>query len=154
MRRRSARRLLWRGGAALAGAVGILIATPIHCGALSGAPPNPDFICRLKHKATDIDSLRRYPRPIRVFIAKSFEPMADRDQPYNNTDVVTHPAPFARFIRGGKSGRHWFLWFEHGGISYWKKVAIFDGGVRPEIEATASSNDLCATTDSLLDRLK
>jgi hypothetical protein len=142
--------------AVLAGAVAILFATSIECGAWSDS--NPDFTCKLRHRSTNIDSLRRYPPNIRAYLKKQFEPMADRGQFYNNTDVVTRPAPFARFIRGGKAGAYWFLWYEHGGIAYWKKVEVFGvghgGRVASVANAMVNSGNLCAATDHLLDGLK
>ena len=143
--------------AACLGAVAILFATPARCGSLT-QNANPAFTCKLRHKTTNIDSLRRYPPNIRSYLKKQFEPMADRGQPFNDTDVVTHPAPFARFIRGGKAGSYWFLWYEHGGIAYWKKIEIFEvgrhGSVGAVANAMANSGSLCAATDHLLDGLR
>jgi hypothetical protein len=140
-----------------AGAAVILFASPVHCGALSERS-NPDFTCKLRHKTTNIDSLRRYPPGIRAFLKKQYEPMADRGQPFNDTDVVTHPAPFARFIRGGKTGPYWFLWYEHGGIAYWKKVEVLEvsrgGKMGAVANAMVNTGSLCAATDHLLDGLR
>ena len=81
--------------------------------------------------------------------------MADRGEFFNSTDVKEKPAPFDRFIRGGEIGEKWFVWYEHGGIAYWKQILIFgsDPSGTPHViaEAHAAGPDgLCAQTDQLL----
>lgn len=80
--------------------------------------------------------------------------MADRGAFFNAGDVVSKPAPFNRFIRGGASGGYWFVWYEHGGIAYWHQIAIFrlDAPDAPltVVDQRVTDRDLCAETDRLL----
>ena len=80
--------------------------------------------------------------------------MADRGEPFNATDVVDKPAPFSRFIRGGAAGGYWFVWYEHGGIAYWRQIVIFardpSGRLHVTYDRPATAEDLCAQTERLL----
>src|SRR5436190_7535255 len=79
---------------------------------------NPDFTCTLSHPARNVNSLRLLPSPLRSYIKAKIGPMADRGAFFNSGDVVIKPGPFDRFIRGGKVGGYWFVWYEHGGFAY------------------------------------
>ena len=127
-------------------------------GAQPPAPPNPDFTCTFSHSSKSVDSLKQLPGPIRQALHLRVGEMADRGEFYNNGDIVTKPAPFDRFIRGGEIGERWFVWYEHGGIAYWKQILLFgsDPSGTPHVIAEAhgtGSESLCAQTDRLLDGL-
>jgi hypothetical protein len=82
--------------------------------------------------------------------------MADRGEFFNAGDVVERPAPFDRFIRGGEIGEKWFVWYEHGGIAYWKQILIFGSDPSGTLHVIAEAHGtgqvgLCAQTDRLLD---
>jgi hypothetical protein len=91
------------------------------------------------------------PPDVRKFVRDNFGAMADRGEDFNATDVIMKPAPSRRFIRAGKSRGHWFLWYEQGGIAYWKGIVLFDGARIAMQSRTNWSDDLCAETDRLLD---
>jgi hypothetical protein len=127
-------------------------------GAKPPLPPDPDFTCTFSHPSTSVNSLKKLPGPIQAALHERVGPMADRGEFFNNGDVVTRPAPFDRFIRGGEIGERWFVWHEHGGIAYWKQILLFgsdpSGTAHVIAEAHgASSESLCEATDRLLDGL-
>jgi hypothetical protein len=95
------------------------------------------------------------PSPVRIYIKYKIGPMADRGAFFNAGDVVIKPGPFDRFIRGGRAGGHWFVWYEHGGFAYWKQIVILDVDAKGRAwlsAETRGSTDLCADTDALLDK--
>jgi hypothetical protein len=117
-------------------------------------PADPNLTCRLKHPATYVDSLKKLPLPVRATLKKIVGAMADRGEFFNAGDVVSKPAPFNRFMRGGKTGGHWFVWYEHGGFAYWHAVAIFtseDPPLNAVTNVRSTGPDLCALTDKLLE---
>lgn len=127
-------------------------------GAAHAALPNPDFTCALRHPSNSADSLAALPAPVRLYI-KDSQPkigaMADRGAFYNATDVIVKPGPSNRFIRGGTIGGKYFLWYEHGGIAYWKTVVLLmaDAAGKPVRVAEQTGNfpnGLCAATDALI----
>ena len=86
-----------------------------------------------------------------------FGPMADRGEFFNSTDVIMKPGPANRFIRGGEIGERWYLWYEHGGIAYYRNIVLFssDPSGTPHIigeEQGLWIDNLCALTDALLRR--
>jgi len=111
---------------------------------------NPDFTCALSHPSKSVSSLKRLPAPVRTYVKAKVGAIADRGAFFNAGDVVTRPAPFNRFIRGGSIGDAYFLWYEHGGFAYWKQIVLLDrnGAVLAEAHGAA---DLCGQTDALLD---
>jgi hypothetical protein len=119
---------------------------------------DPDFTCTFAHRASSIASLKRLPTPLRQALHARVGEMADRGEFFNAGDVVSRPAPFDRFIRGGEIGEKWYVWYEHGGIAYWKQILLFgsdpSGAAQVVAEAHgAGSESLCAQTDRLLDGL-
>jgi hypothetical protein len=114
-------------------------------------PANPDFTCTLSHPSKSVNSLRRLPAPVRAFVKAHVGAIADRGQFFNSGDVITKPAPFNRFIRGGSIGDKYFLWYEHGGFAYWKQIALLDKTSALVAEAHGG-HDLCADTDALFDK--
>ena len=123
-------------------------------GCASAKPADPNLTCRLRHPARYVDSLKQLPTAIQIALKKTAGPMADRGEDFNATDVVTKPAPFNRFIRGGQSGGRWFVWYEHGGIAYWRQIVIFalDPNGRGHVlaEQHAAQGDPCPATDQLM----
>lgn len=117
---------------------------------------DPDFTCTPAHRSTSVFSLKELPASLRKALHDRVGEMADRGEFFNVGDVVTRPAPFDRFIRGGEIGEKWFVWYEHGGIAYWKQILLFgsDPSGTPHViaEAHATGQDgLCTLTDRLLD---
>jgi len=115
------------------------------------------FTCRLAHPSKSVASLAKMPAPIRTYIALHIGPMADRGRFFNATDVVMKPGPANRFIRGGEIGERWYLWYEHGGIAYFRNVVLFgsDPSGTPHVLAQEQglwSDNLCALTDALISR--
>ena len=138
-----------------------LIASALVFGAARAAPANASlqaaFTCKLSHPSKDVASLAKMPTPIRKFIAEHFGPMADRGEFFNSTDVIMKPGPANRFIRGGEIGERWYLWYEHGGIAYYRNIVLFssDPSGTPHIigeEQGLWIDNLCALTDALLRR--
>jgi len=131
------------------------------CGNAAPARPTPQPVpegadCVLKHPSHDVLSLKQLPPNIRGALAKlSGGGMADRGEFFNATDVIMTPAPAQRFIRAGETQGKWFVWFEHGGIAYWRQVVLFaidpSGTVHVEKNVTAHGAGLCDVTDALLD---
>jgi len=127
------------------------------CAGAKPEPPNPDFSCTFTHPSKSVDSLKKLPGPIQKALHDRVGEMADRGEFFNAGDVVQRPAPFDRFIRGGEIGEKWFVWYEHGGIAYWKQIVIFgsDPSGAPHVigEAHGTGQDgLCVQTDRLLDQ--
>ncbi len=123
--------------------------------ALLGAAPMPDANCRLRHSELRVYSLAKLPANIRQALIAIAGPMADRGQPFNATDVVTKRAPFNRFIRADAYSEYWSVWYEHGGIAYWKQIVILDQeiGLHLATQQRATSPDLCADTDRIYDKM-
>jgi hypothetical protein len=142
-------------------ALAVLAATALISGASAASAANPadksleaQFTCRLAHPSKSVASLAKMPTPIRAYIDEHIGPMADRGQFFNSTDVVMTPGPANRFIRGGEIGERWYLWYEHGGIAYFRNVVLFgsDPSGTPHVIAQEQglwSDNLCALTDAL-----
>ena len=82
-------------------------------------PNDIDLICTLRHRTTsDLNSLKKLPDSVKAYVSGAIGRMADRDEAFNSTDVIEKPAPATRFIRAGRIGEYWFLWYERGGIAY------------------------------------
>ncbi len=122
-------------------------------GGASARPADPNGTCRLRHPAAYADSLKALPPTIRAKLKATVGAIADRGEFFNATDAVRRPAPFNRFIRGGQSGRRWFVWYEHGGFAYWREIVLFQrvDSLAPAMRVRSTSPDLCAQTDRLLD---
>jgi hypothetical protein len=65
--------------------------------------------------------LARFPDPYGLGMAG----IAERDQPFNSTDVVEHNQPTRRFLLSGRHGNAFFLAYEHGGIAYHQHLVVF-----------------------------
>jgi hypothetical protein len=125
------------------------------------AAPSPALHCSLVTRVVPA-AYAEFPPAIRSKIGS----MAERDQPFQVTDVIIpgQPNPGRRIISGGHRGRDWFLWYEQGGVAYSWHVAVFrlgDEGA-PHVLANAlvpvswSENrwkpriDVCALIDGAL----
>jgi hypothetical protein len=120
------------------------------------APPDPNWTCHLRHEATYVRSLKNLPPEIQASLKAAAGAMADRGEFFNAGDAISRPGPFNRFIRGGRSGSRWFVWYEHGGFAYWHQIVIFDMELVNHlvVNTQARAPDLCAETDRLLDGKK
>jgi hypothetical protein len=144
-------------------AAAALAAIALASGAAHAANPadatlQAAFTCHLANSSKSVASLEKMPAPIRAYISEHIGPMADRGQFFNSTDVVTTPGPANRFIRGGEIGERWFLWYEHGGIAYYRNVVLFssDPSGTPHVIAEKQglwADNLCALTDALFRHL-
>jgi len=82
-------------------------------------------------------------------------PMAEAGQLYNFSDGIEDATlPFQRFVRGGRKGDLWFVWYEHGGISHSDIVLGWLPNVSAEeprlvLGATLTGNP-CAAIDAVL----
>ncbi|TDO08881.1 hypothetical protein EV580_4911 [Mycobacterium sp. BK086] len=128
----------------VAGIAGLIVATT----AAAPAGAAPDTNCQLSTPVTDVSGLGQLPAPLKTMIG----PIADIGAPFNSTDDVDDPSlPFRRLIRAGHRDKDWFLWYEHGGITYfWQAVVARvadDGTVIPKANAGTIDNVLCAITD-------
>ena len=98
------------------------------------------------------DTMKMLPAPFRAQVDHNIRGMADRGGPFNPTDVLTiHPGFSRRFIRAGETDGRRFVWFEQGGIAYYKQIVLFERNGKSIESRSASSNDLCQETDRLLD---
>jgi len=115
-------------------------------------PGDPDFTCTPAHPAKMYDTLKALPAEIRKYLTDKFGPMAERGGDFNPTDVIMKPAPSRRFIRAGKTDGLWFVWYEQGGIAYWKQIVVFkDTPPHVVTQSRAAWRDnLCTVTDKLL----
>jgi len=112
------------------------------------AGATPDINCPLVTPVTEVPGVAQLPAPLKTLIG----PMADIGAPFNSTDDVDDPSlPFRRLIRAGHRGDDWFVWYEHGGITYfWQAVVARvrpDGTVIPVANAGTVDDKLCAITD-------
>jgi hypothetical protein len=128
------------GIAVVAVAVAVTIAAP--------AASVPDTTCRLATPVTEVSGVAQLPAALKKLIG----PLADTGAPFNSTDDVEDALlPFRRLIRAGHRGDDWFVWYEHGGITYfWQAVVAHvgaDGTVTPVANAGSINDTLCAITD-------
>lgn len=128
------------------GIAGVIVAMMVA--APAGA--TPDINCPLVTPVTEVASVTQLPGPLQTLIG----PIADIGAPFNSTDAVDDPTlPFRRLIRAGHRD-DWFVWYEHGGITYfWQAVVARvrpDGTVIPIVNAGTIDDRLCAITDGAL----
>jgi hypothetical protein len=91
------------------------------------------------------------PAPFRAQVDHNLSPMADRGGAFNATDVFTKDAQSRRFIRAGETDGRRFVWYEQGGIAYWKQIVLFERSGRSLASRAGWNGDLCQETDRLLD---
>ena len=58
--------------------------------------------------------------------------IADRDEPFNATDVVYNDHPTRRFLTAGSDGDTWLVAVEHGGRGYNVEVSLFSPEALPK----------------------
>jgi hypothetical protein len=121
------------------------------------ASPESDISCEIKSLHVDeFSSLAKLPTPIKGFLRAQVGEMADRGEAFNSTDVIVRDVPSRRFIRAGHlNPQWWFVWYEQGGIAYFKNILLVDW---PGAKATAKvvarksyfHENPCALTKGLL----
>ena len=117
--------------------------------------PQADLACAFRHRVETIDSLRALPEWLKRYVHKQFDPIADRGEFFNSTDVIMRDGPGRRFVRAGHAGNFWFVWYEQGGIAYFKTVLLLTPTERTVLETgrrTYFRENPCTITDDLLDR--
>jgi hypothetical protein len=124
-------------------------------GVSSTASDSADFACKLRHGERTVTSLKKLPPDIRRALVGVAGQIADRDEPFNRTDVISRPLPFSRFIRADAFSEYWSVWYEHGGRGTSKQILIFDQeiGLHAAKHRRSQSTNLCADTDKLYDEL-
>jgi hypothetical protein len=117
--------------------------------------------CKFTPRVSEVGSFGALPMPIRDYLKPKFnfdDPhtggIAPKGGKWNATDVVTRDAPFRRFMRAGYAGDKWFLWWERGGIAYWRQFAVFalqGGNVIVMAHGSLPSETPCAATEAAMD---
>lgn len=138
--RRTLRRMKPFVAAGTAAIAATMLAAPAHA--------VPDAACTLNTPVVPVTRLAELPAGLEALVS----PIAETDAPFNSTDAVLDASlPFRRLIRAGHHGDDWFVWYEHGGITYfWQAVVVRvgnDGSVRTLANAGTISDTLCAITD-------
>ncbi|WP_245913115.1 hypothetical protein [Mycobacterium kansasii] len=128
----------------LAGAVVLAVATA------GPAEAVPNTQCALATPVQEVPSVSQLPPELR----KLLPPIADIGAPFNKTDAVNDPSlPFRRLIRAGNRGTDWFVWYEHGGLTYfWQAVVVrvVSGSATTTLaNAGTISDTLCSFTDGV-----
>ncbi|VAZ77186.1 hypothetical protein LAUMK4_03362 [Mycobacterium persicum] len=108
----------------------------------------PDTQCTLATPVQEVQSVSQLPAELRQILP----PIADIGAPFNKTDAVTDPTlPFRRLIRAGSRDNDWFVWYEHGGITYfWQAVVlrVVPGAETKTVGNAGTVSDLlCVATD-------
>ena len=120
----------------------MLVAAP----AAAGPMADPD--CKLSTQVEEVSTLGALPPEIRKLLGA----MAEKGAPFNKTDAVTDGTlPFKRLLRAGHRGDTWFVWYEHGGITYFWHAAVIRvvPGGEPKVLMNAGTilDMLCLLTD-------
>ena len=82
------------------------------------------------HSLREVNSLSELPIPVLLAIGSgsaAHDPIADRGQPFQATDVIIGDAPRRRFFAAGHDGNYWLVAVENGGIAYNVQVYLFKG---------------------------
>jgi hypothetical protein len=80
------------------------------------------------YKFRDVQSISEIPRAIRDQLGATLsglDGIADKDQPFNPTDVVDSSLPMRRFLVAGQDHDTWLVALEHGGYGYNIQVYLF-----------------------------
>jgi hypothetical protein len=118
---------------------------------------SPDFTCKLSHAATMVDSLKALPPAVAKALHVKVGDMAERGGAFNATDVIMDPnAAGRRFIRAAHAGAKWVVWYEQGGVAYFKAIVVFEADGNGALFASAEyqgnwNDNMCADTDKILD---
>jgi len=115
--------------------------------------------CQMTHRVQEFDRLQDMPVIVQTEVRRLVGTIAEPGEPFNPTDVIGEGAPQHRFIRGVRSNRRWFVWYEHGGIGHHRHVLEIGIGLsgipphqRPAAAVSANlTGDPCRVTDALLD---
>ena len=140
----------------------VALAFALLAGCAAGVGQNSsDLDCKFRHRVREVGSFQKMPAAIQDYLKPKFnfdDPhtggIAPKGGKWNATDVVLEDAPFRRFIRAGHDGGKWFLWWERGGIAYWREQAVFalEGGkVTVIAHAMLPATNPCEATDAILD---
>jgi hypothetical protein len=127
-------------------------------------PPTPqaDLDCRFAAAVADVPTLRDLPPPIESAVfralnagfAKTSEAIAHRGAMFNATDRPQEDLPGRRFIRAGRSGDKWFVWYEQGNGVYSKNLLVFvlgaDDSARLIARASYGHENPCLLTEPFL----
>jgi hypothetical protein len=138
-------------------ALALLCALAMFAGADARADDvSPDLACKFDHAVNDVASFDVLPKPVTDFLRPRLGEMAKRGEYFNATDVVMKPAPSRRFIRAGRSGDKWFLWYEHGGIAYNRNIVVLswrpgDAAAILIAHTAYSGESPCRQTDAILE---
>lgn len=80
---------------------------------------------------SQVEGKAEIPEPIRAHLRMDetgLHGVAEADQPFNETDVVTdRTLPFRRLLGAGRSGEYWLVIFDHGGYSRVFEAYVFRG---------------------------
>ena len=117
--------------------------------------PQDDLACRFRRHVETVESLHALPEWLKRYVHRQLDPIADRGEFFNSTDVIMRDGPSRRLIRAGHAGNFWFVWYERGGIAYFKTVLILtpsSDGAREAGRQTYFRENPCTITDRLLDQ--
>ena len=130
-------------------------------GCVDAGAGGDDLGCKFTPRVIEVGSFGRLPGPIQDYLKPKFnfdDPhtggIAPKGGRWNATDVVSRDAPFRRFLRAGSAGDKWFLWWERGGIAYWREFAVFalqGGNVIAMAHGNLPSESPCAATEAAMD---
>jgi hypothetical protein len=127
------------------------------CATTAGNTDSTDDLCTFRHPVQEIAYFEQGPPTIKNFLKVKFEfhdprtgGLAPRGGEWNATDVVLKDAPFRRFMRAGRAGNKWFLWWERGGLAYFRQVVVLDARASVLARASLPADDPCRFTDELL----
>lgn len=140
---RAMRHVAW--AAALIASVSSFLTAPV-------AQSIPNVKCQLTTPVQEVSNLAGLPASLRDLLP----PLADVGAQFNSTDAVLDPSlPFRRLIRVGHRAQDWFVWYEHGGITYfWQavvaRVPTDTSAPTTLVNAGTIADTLCAVTDGAL----
>ncbi len=130
------------------------------CASDAGTQPG-SLSCKFRQSVQEVNSFEAMPMAVQDNLKPRFnfdDPhtggIAPRDGKWNATDVVMEDAPFRRFIRAGHAGDKWFLWWERGGIAYWREFAVFalaGGNVIVMAHGNLPPDNPCVATEAAMD---
>lgn len=138
----------------------LLLAAPLAllCG---GAAPPPaqspdDTSCKFRKPVEEFDAYAKLPARVREFVEHQMGAMAEKNAPYNRTMAQGVNVPSRRFLRAGRQGSRWFIWFKQGGIAMTTHIYVFDWP-KPMAKLREvgrrlyfAGQDPCALTEELL----
>jgi hypothetical protein len=110
-----------RGRSALSGLICAAGLAAAPASAIAAASPAVN--CTFTKPTESVDAYARVPAAIHAVLGT----MAERDQPFQVTDVILPGPqnPSKRLISAGRRGNKWFVLYEQGGAAYSWHVAAF-----------------------------